>query len=147
MANLPGFTTRGCRFNRAYKIRALVVVPSDWVTSVSELNLFGIFLHVAVQRGSRDKGTACQVCTTEAVRVLKHGVGRVATRQWEQNLHELAGKTTGAVSNWVYQELAVLFKYFPQHFCLSYYWSIRPNERLFPIGLSLTTFISWELSW
>ena len=29
MVNLPGFTTREFRFNMAYKIRILVVAPSD----------------------------------------------------------------------------------------------------------------------
>ena len=29
MADLPGFTTGGFRFNMAYKIRILVVVPRD----------------------------------------------------------------------------------------------------------------------
>ena len=29
MADLPGFATGGFRFNKAYKIRILVAVPSD----------------------------------------------------------------------------------------------------------------------
>ena len=35
MANPSGFTTGECRFNMVYKIRILVVVPSNCVTSVS----------------------------------------------------------------------------------------------------------------
>jgi hypothetical protein len=36
MLNPLGFTTGGFRFIMAYKIRILAVVPSDWVTIVSE---------------------------------------------------------------------------------------------------------------
>jgi hypothetical protein len=55
MVDLPGFTTEGFRFSTAYKIRVLVVAPI-----ISELSLCGVFLHTAVQLGSREKGTAAK---------------------------------------------------------------------------------------
>ena len=53
-----------------YKIKILVLVPSDGVTIVSELSLCGIFLHVVFQLGSIEKGTETKVmCTTKTVGV------------------------------------------------------------------------------
>ena len=62
---LGGFATGGFIFNMAYKIRILVVVPSNLITIDSELSLCGVFLHVPAQLGSREK---CMVA--------KHGIAR-----------------------------------------------------------------------
>jgi hypothetical protein len=78
MADLPGFTARGFRFNKAHKIRILVVAPRDWATIVSELSLFGIFVQAVV------------MCTKKAIGVLKHMTDMVATGQWE--LRDLGGE-------------------------------------------------------
>jgi hypothetical protein len=109
----------------AYKIRILVVAPRDWVTIVFELSLCGVFLHTAVQLGSREKGTAKRgyawYAPQKAVGVLKHGAGVVTTSQWElselggeilelsQSLHKIrtgqplptSAQTTLAESSWV----------------------------------------------
>jgi hypothetical protein len=57
--------------------RILVVVPSDWATIFSELSLCGVFLHMVVRLGFREKGmvTKCGVARCapqQAVGVLKY---------------------------------------------------------------------------
>ena len=74
------------KFNVAYNIRILVVAPRDLVIIVSELSLCDVFHHAVVQLGSREKSTAAKhgfARCVQAVGVLKHGAGVVATRQWE----------------------------------------------------------------
>jgi hypothetical protein len=56
MADQLEFTTRAFRFNKAYKIRILVAVPSDRVTVASELSLCCVFLRAVARLGSREKG-------------------------------------------------------------------------------------------
>ena len=62
-------------------MRILVDVSSNWVTIVSELSLYGVFLHA--QLSSREKGTAEKCgfvwCAPQKdLGVLKHGTGMVA---------------------------------------------------------------------
>jgi hypothetical protein len=66
-----GFTTGEFRFNKAYKIRILVVAPRDLAIIVSELSLCSIFLHTAVQLGSsaKDVGLWLVSQTLRALRV------------------------------------------------------------------------------
>ena len=52
VADLSGFATGGFRFNKAYKIRILVVAPRDGVTIISELSLCCVFLHAAARLSS-----------------------------------------------------------------------------------------------
>ena len=58
MVNPCGFatTTGGFRLDIVYKLRILVVAPRDWVTIVSELSLYGVFLHAAARSGPWEKG-------------------------------------------------------------------------------------------
>jgi hypothetical protein len=60
MADPSGFATGGFRFNKAYKIRILVVAPRDGVTIISEVSLCCVFLHLVARPGSREKGTAAK---------------------------------------------------------------------------------------
>jgi hypothetical protein len=60
MANPPEFATVRFRFNVAYKIRILIVVPSNRVTIDSELSLCGVFLNFVVLLSSREKGTVAK---------------------------------------------------------------------------------------
>ena len=53
-----------------YKIGILVVGPSHWVTIVSELSLCGVFHHMVVQLGSREKGNSLRFHLT-SVRMYK----------------------------------------------------------------------------
>ena len=48
------FATKGFRFNKTYKIRILVAMPSDKVTNVSELS-FVVFSFTQACLGSREK--------------------------------------------------------------------------------------------
>ena len=83
MANPPEFATGGFRFNMAYKIRILVVAPSNWVTIDSELSLCGVFLHAAARLGSREKGMAAKhefarSAPQKAEQILKSGADMIA---------------------------------------------------------------------
>jgi hypothetical protein len=68
-----------------YKIRILVVAPSDWITIVSELSLCGVFLHEAAwlgnlrERYNVAKHGFARCVPQKSVGVLKHGAGMVAT--------------------------------------------------------------------
>lgn len=64
-------------------------MPSDWVTIVSELSLSGIFLHVALQLGSREEGT-----------VAKCGLARCAPqRPW--GIWSMVLAASGNLAIWV----------------------------------------------
>ena len=91
MADLPGCATRGFRFNKAYKIRVLVVVPRDGVIIVSKRSLHCVFLHVGLCLGSGEKGnvTKCgfaRCAPQKDLGVLKHGAEMVVTHQWELSM-------------------------------------------------------------
>jgi hypothetical protein len=82
MVDPSGFATREFRFNKAYKIRILVVVPSDWVT-VSELSLRGVFLDAAARPGSRERGMAQQ--SVGLSEVHHKGRGGTEAQGWHSN--------------------------------------------------------------
>jgi hypothetical protein len=122
----------------AYKIRILVDVPSDWVTIDSELSLCGVFLHAAVQAGSREKGTAAKCgfarsALQKATGILKYGAGVVTTCQrklsklggeiseyWVREAPQDENKTAIACQCLAYQPTLlarawILFKYILKH--------------------------------
>jgi hypothetical protein len=97
MADLSGFAIREFRFNKACKIRILVAVPNDWVTTVSELGLCGVFLHTAAHLGSSENGSV-------AKRGFDWGTPQRLWGIWSTGLAWWAGgrcfRSSGPTSTW-----------------------------------------------
>jgi hypothetical protein len=104
MANLQGFTTRGFILNMAYKIRILVVEPSDWVICWSWTKFVWCFPSHSDSTGFQreiygDKAWVCKKCTSKDVGSLKHEADMVATLQLGGEISDLRFREFGIDEN------------------------------------------------